>query len=408
MDTAVIDRRINSFYNIQNKGEDTAVIDLIGVINDFWTGDNSKEVFLAQLKGIKASNITVNISSPGGDSADAMAIYDALKGHPARVTARLSGLVASAATTVACGADVVEASPTCIYMIHNHWIFTAGNKKEMEKTMKALDTFDKVAAGIYKKRTGQRLDTIKRMMDEETYMTAQEAKDFGFVDKIIEGITFENQVTLEDLEVRNYMSSTLNCAKLPPVAAGEAPEIPINSQTDNNIMDNLNTEQQGAFVRFVNSLIGKKNDEAEIAETPQAETNELEALRNEVADLKQQLSEAKNTETFDVQAFANSIANAINGKVEEVAKEVVNEATEAVKNEVTELKAEVEKVADKVNNSTEVEALTEKVEEVAKAVNKTKTLEAQPETPTNNGEGLEKVVAPENTWLHTVKNFSKN
>lgn len=407
MDTAVIERRINSFYNIHNKGEDTAVIDLIGVINDFWTGDNSKEVFLAQLKGIKASNITVNISSPGGDSADAMAIYDALKGHPARVTARLSGLVASAATTVACGADVVEASPTCIYMIHNHWIFTAGDKKEMEKTMKALDTFDKVAAGIYKKRTGQRLDTIKRMMDAETYMTAQEAKDFGFVDKITEGIAFENQVTLEDLEVRNYMSSTLNCAKLPPVTE-DSPELASNSQTDNNIMDNLNTEQKGAFVRFINSLTGNKNDEAKENETPQAQTNELDSLRNEIADLKKQLQEAQNAQTFDVKNFANTIADAINGKVEEVAENAASKATEAVRNEVTELKNKVEEVAEKANDTEAIDTLTEKVEEVAKVVNKAKSLDAQPETAENNGEGLEKVVAPENTWVHAVRNLSKN
>src|SRR5690554_2512985 len=83
--------------------------------------------------------VTVHINSPGGSVTDAMAIYDALRSHKGKVTARVDGLAASAATLVMLAADESEMAKHSLLMVHNPWTAAMGDAGEMRKVAESLD-----------------------------------------------------------------------------------------------------------------------------------------------------------------------------------------------------------------------------------------------------------------------------
>lgn len=306
MSVAVIgENKLKSSYALNlAESKNEATIDIFGVIGVWWDGVDSKG-FVDEIKNLDVDNITINISSPGGFVDDALMIYDAIKGHRAFVTVQLSGVVGSAATFIACAADKVVGSDTLLYMIHNVSMGGQGTKHELRKAADLVEKIEDTIINLYRKKTGKSKSVIQKWLDAETWFTLDEAIENGFVDEKGIGMSFDYEAEISNNDLRNYMSNTMNCAKLPALPEEKENEISHNSQTDNNIMDNLNTEQKGAFVRFVNSLTGKKNDEAENkAEAPKAETNELETLKNELSELRTQLKEAQNAQSFDVKNFA--------------------------------------------------------------------------------------------------------
>ena len=170
------------------KSTDKLVIDgelvLYGTVGaSWWDGENSfsaKEVIEA-LAGLKG-DITVRINSGGGSAWDGIAIHNALKAHKGRVTVRVDGVAASAASVILmAGAEIVCPSNASI-MIHNAATLAWGNKAEIEKTRAMLEKLDGQMAELYADRTGQKPKAIADMMDAETWMTGAEAVSKGFAD----------------------------------------------------------------------------------------------------------------------------------------------------------------------------------------------------------------------------------
>lgn len=151
---------------------------------DFW-GDggsiDAKVVAMALAEHKTAKKITLQVWSGGGDVWHGLAIYSALKNHGAKVTARIDGLAASAMTIVLCAADEIEMNEGGLYMIHEARGFTWGSAEEMTAYLEMMNRINSQGAAIYAARSGQPVETVRSMMAAETWMTAQEAKDKGFV-----------------------------------------------------------------------------------------------------------------------------------------------------------------------------------------------------------------------------------
>lgn len=380
-----------------------ATIDIFGVIGIWWDGVESKQ-FVEEIKSLDVDEITINISSPGGFVDDGLMIYDAIRSHKAHVTARLSGLVASAATWIACAADKVIASDTLLYMIHNVQGVAVGTKDDMRKAADLNEKMEDVIINLYRKKTGQRKSQLQKWLDEETWFTVDEAIENGFVDEKGEGFSFEYESSISDTETRNFITNALNCVTLPAL------EVPTNSQTDNkNTMSELSKEERGLLKGLLNFL-GRKEDTKEVEEAAEPQNNELEALQNKVQELTNQL-EAANKANFE--KLSNAIVDAVKPQIAEAATEAANTAVENFKTELTEVVEDVtNKVAAVEAKQDEVKEATEKatnqVTELAQAVNEQKSLSPQPETKENNGEGLVDVVAPVNTFQALVKSKVNN
>lgn len=180
-------------FEVQN-AEDEATIYLYDVI-DNWYGIDS-ESFIKTLGEITASTIHLRINSPGGDVFDARAIHTALKQHKARVIAHIDGLAASAATYVSLAADEIRMSEGAFYMIHKAWTLAYGNADELRKTADLLEKVDESIVNDYHRKTNLSPDELSALMADETWFTAEEAKEKGFVDAVDGDEAIENTFDL--------------------------------------------------------------------------------------------------------------------------------------------------------------------------------------------------------------------
>lgn len=130
--------------------------------------------------------IDIYLSSPGGDPWAAQAIHALLKRQKAEVVAHLDGLVASAATIVALGADRVVAHSYSTFMIHAASALLIGwfNAEELRDTAGTMDQLDRSIAAVYQSKTGGEIAEIKAMMDAESWFVGSEIVEAGFADDL--------------------------------------------------------------------------------------------------------------------------------------------------------------------------------------------------------------------------------
>lgn len=164
------------------------VLDIDGPIatDEFWGDEVVSREFRKALAGMR--NVTVHINSPGGDVMAGAEIYSALREHSlnglGKVTVIITALAASAASVVAMAGDEILISPVAYMMIHNPWTMAAGDAREMRKAAKTLDEITEGLITAYQRRTGKTRDQLKRMLENETWMSAQTCVDEGFADGI--------------------------------------------------------------------------------------------------------------------------------------------------------------------------------------------------------------------------------
>lgn len=163
-------------------GDDAeASISIYDSIGENWegTGITSKRISAA-LRSIGAKDVVVNINSPGGDFFEGMAIYNLLREHQGKVTVRVLGVAASVASVIAMAGDEILIGDGAFFMIHNAWAVAVGNRHDMLDSAKLLEPFDAAMAALYAHQTGMSTTEAAAMMDQETWIGAQQAVDDGF------------------------------------------------------------------------------------------------------------------------------------------------------------------------------------------------------------------------------------
>jgi ATP-dependent Clp protease protease subunit len=179
------------FWNFV-KDESTGEMELIfdgPISNECWWGDEiTPAIFRDELSKING-NLTIWLNSPGGDCFSASQIYTMLRNHKGKITVKIDGIAASAASVVAMSGDETLISPTGYLMIHNPMTLASGNKADMEKAIELLEEVKEGILNAYVRKTGLSRNKISKLMDEETWMNAEKALQLGFVD----GILFDNK-----------------------------------------------------------------------------------------------------------------------------------------------------------------------------------------------------------------------
>ena len=135
-------------------------------------------------------NLDVEVNSGGGSVFDASEIYSALRNHPGDVNVNIVGVAASAASVISM-AGYIKMSPTAQMMIHNASTISLGDHREMDKTSSFLKNVNQTIANAYSLKSGKTYDDLLKMMDDETWMTAQQAKEHGLIDEVMfeEGVS---------------------------------------------------------------------------------------------------------------------------------------------------------------------------------------------------------------------------
>jgi ATP-dependent protease ClpP protease subunit len=164
---------------VHNVAGETAVLRIYDEVS-YW-GISAIDV-IAELDRVTAPQIRVEINSPGGDVFDGIAIYNALRSHPATVTTQVDGLAASIASVIVQAGDTRTVQPAGQLMIHNAWGLVVGDRNDHSDMARLLEQQDEIIAGIYAARSGRDVDEFRALMDAETWLTGDAAVELGLAD----------------------------------------------------------------------------------------------------------------------------------------------------------------------------------------------------------------------------------
>ncbi len=269
-------------YSISNKAENEVDIHIDGDIVDAstqaifkdWFGDDTTTSFKSfrdQLNSVEANVFNVYINSGGGIVTDAMAIHDLLKdiqtkGKTVNTIGR--GIVASAATYILMAGGNPRMSKNSWFMIHNVSGGVWGDVNLVESYASTLRKFNNRSRDFYSEFTGMRKEDITKMMDAETWMNADEAKQKGFIKEIDGEAEFTNTISREKWQYGNLsvLNAYNSAVKQPPIK-------------DENDLLKQNHEEMKKFLQdlgtnIMNAIKGIKP----------AENNDHETLMNSIAE----------------------------------------------------------------------------------------------------------------------------
>jgi ATP-dependent Clp protease protease subunit len=189
-----------------------------------WWGVTAEE-FRRELDGLSAETIHLRINSPGGNVFDGVAMYNALREHPARIVTHIDGLAASMASMVALAGDEVHMTGNAFFMIHDPWTISIGNAAELRKDADVLEKVGGSLEDTYRHKTGATTEQVRAWMEAETWFTADEASEAGFVDVVVTEEETDEALAAAaaayDLSVFAHTPDVL--AAPPSAASGEEP-----------------------------------------------------------------------------------------------------------------------------------------------------------------------------------------
>lgn len=166
----------------------SAEILIYGDIGESWWSESvSAAQFVREIGALDVDAITVRLNSIGGSVPDGIAIYNAIKRHPAHVTTIADGMALSIASLILCAGDTVQMAENAALMVHAPWTVAAGNSAELRDLADLLDTWAKAMSTSYAAKTGETAEAaLVRLTDgKDHWFTAAEAKAAGFIDEVV-------------------------------------------------------------------------------------------------------------------------------------------------------------------------------------------------------------------------------
>lgn len=182
------------WYRVTGQADDRAQVYVYDTIG--W--DTEAAEFVKALAEITAPVIDMRVNSPGGLVWDGLDIYSALKGHPSRVEAVVTGIAASAASLILQAADHIAVEQAGRVMIHRSSGIAIGNMHDLRETADVLEGIDQSAAEIYQARAGGPVDAWLAAMDKTTWYPATAAVEAGLADTVIGNKTKDAPPAPED------------------------------------------------------------------------------------------------------------------------------------------------------------------------------------------------------------------
>lgn len=196
-------QRNKTIWNIVKNDDKNAELMLYGDIAESFWGDtiSAKEV-TEYLADLDVENINVYINSNGGVVDTAIAINNALRRHKAKVTVNIDGIAASAATLITCAGDTVKMPKNALFMVHNPLTIAMGDSDEMRKQADMLEKYKNSILETYLQKVNIDKEKLSELMDNETWLSAEEALEYGFIDEIIENADIQ---VVENKVISNNM-----------------------------------------------------------------------------------------------------------------------------------------------------------------------------------------------------------
>ena len=352
----------HSQFNIMNlkTNNETRTADLI-VYGDIGENEDFDEVVskkvITDLNDLDVDNINVYINSNGGTVTTALAINNVLKRHKAKKTAYIDGIAASSATIITSACDVVKMPKNALFMIHNPWTISVGDKNEFNKAIDNLDKIKETILESYVTKTGKDKETLSKLMDDETWMNAEEALKYGFIDEIvdekIEKEQIENKLILNRIvfnmnrfkkfnfnnkKIENYIENEEETMTKDEIMA-KFPEIYKEILNEGRVAER-NRIKELEEIGIESELINKAKFE---------DFKNLSEISVELLKEQQALNKAKVVETPKVKP-QEKVENVVTEDYRDGKKPIVNVAKPVQEVKTTLLGADINAIINKMNN----------------------------------------------------------
>jgi ATP-dependent Clp endopeptidase proteolytic subunit ClpP len=297
--------------------------------------------------------ITVHINSPGGEVYEGYTIYNILRNSGKKITVVIEGLCASIATLIACSGDRIVMNPTAEFMIHNPMVGIEGDAEDLRKVADQLDNIKKTIIQAYKRKTNKSEEELWDMMNRETFLSAVQAKDFGFVDEVeqslrvvayldVTKIKSDRTMDQKILDAINSLGARIDgLFKSKPKNMGmtlqDGTQIMIETENENELTEKavfVQTEQgmqpapdgehtlaDGRVIVVAGGMI----KEVKEAQAAQDQPEDVAALKAEIENLKTQLAASEESRKNEAQVA-----------------QTVKAENETIKAELTEIKNQFE------------------------------------------------------------------
>lgn len=201
-------------FNVKNAADGVGEIYIYGDIEDMkWYEEDVVPTEIKEqvdaLEGVERINVYVN--SPGGSVFAGIAIFNILRRSKAHVTAYVDGLAASIASLIVLAADEVVIPTNALFMIHNPWIGRAsGEAGDLRQMADRLDRVKDVLITTYQEKTTLNADALSEMMDKETWLNGQEAKNLGFADSVTDELAMAAKCEGDKFFIKDGVTFSVN------------------------------------------------------------------------------------------------------------------------------------------------------------------------------------------------------
>lgn len=265
-----------------NETETEANLNIYGDITswEWFESDISSYTLSKQLEALPNTVLKINvyINSYGGEVAEGLAIYNALKRHKAKVVTYCDGFACSIASVIFMAGDERIMSNASLLMIHNAWTYAQGNAKDLRKQADDLDVITQASVNAYMSSINITEEELKEMLDNETWIASAEALQKGFATSVI------NDSSNSNVANQSFKKSLIEMV-LASVKMQETDDEDNDSTnnddtddngTDENDIDNNDEEQtedednkedekekekiEKSFEKFIEIIGGKNND----------------------------------------------------------------------------------------------------------------------------------------------------
>ena len=234
---------MKKYYSLATENNE-ANINIYGDITSWeWLeSDVSSYTLSKELEGLDVDTINVYINSYGGEVAEGLAIYNALKRHKAKIKTFCDGFAASIASVIFMAGDERIMSNASLLFIHNAWTYADGNAKELRKVADDLDTITQASINAYMNHVNITEEELKELLDNETWITPQDALEMGFATAIVNDNTSKNP----NQSIKKKLMQQLVKAQEKKEPTESAPsEPPIEPTPQEPQQNNLKTFLQG-------------------------------------------------------------------------------------------------------------------------------------------------------------------
>lgn len=342
------------WFSVENKGDKKGEINVRGTIGldkafEDWGMEASGNVseFEAELSALgDVSEIELNIYSSGGFVFPALAMHDVLVRHPAKIIGRVDGLCASAATILLMAADEIEIPENAYLMIHNASAGEAGDHRALQAMADKLKRWSRDIANIYTNRiedsTGANnhaatLGKVIEMMDEETWLTGDQALEIGLADRTTPALELAATLTpipgihstavaidldrapeavrhLFDspsgIEVSNTTTETMPEENTPAPAAADAPASTPDPEAAAPVVAEVSNEAPAVVVTDAPAAPPAQVENT-AAPAPAPEPSLAEQLRNAVTEAIAPLQERIENQATEIENLQNLRASGV-------------------------------------------------------------------------------------------------